>query len=78
MILLDESGKTLIFSPSPVNIEYVSLFTTTPRVMGTTDRQDFVKVIVGKLWIAARPEHHDASSAPPPQGACCCPLNMSE
>lgn len=63
MISLDESGKTLIFSPDPVDNGDVNLFTTTPRVMRTTDKQDFVKVIDGKLWTAARLEHHGVAAA---------------
>lgn len=58
MITLDDSGKVLIFSPDPDTQENISLQSTTPRVMRTTDKQDFAKMLDGKLWTAARTEHH--------------------
>ncbi|KAJ3509069.1 hypothetical protein NLJ89_g5412 [Agrocybe chaxingu] len=64
MLSLDESGKVLIFSPDVGNLEDVSLLTTVPRVLRTTDKQDFVKMIDGKLWTAARVEHHGTAAAP--------------
>ncbi|PPQ83593.1 hypothetical protein CVT25_006343 [Psilocybe cyanescens] len=58
MITLDEAGKALIFSPDPDNQEDVTLHATVPRVMRTTEKQDFVKLLDGKLWTSARVEHH--------------------
>ncbi|KAF8994324.1 hypothetical protein BDQ17DRAFT_1099560 [Cyathus striatus] len=54
MLTLDESGKTLIFSPS----EEASggLVNTLPRVTRTTEKQDFARLLGGKLWTAARGE----------------------
>lgn len=64
MISLDESGKALIFSPDESSPRAdVSLATALPRIMRTTDKQDFVKMIDGKLWTAARVEHHGSSLA---------------
>ncbi|KAH9483207.1 putative inositol polyphosphate 5-phosphatase C9G1.10c [Psilocybe cubensis] len=58
MITLDESGKALVFSPDPDNQEDITLHATVPRVIRTTEKQDFVKFLDGKLWTAARVEHH--------------------
>lgn len=58
MVTLDESGKALIFSPDVSNQEDISLALTVPRVMRTTEKQDFVKMLDGKLWMSARAEHH--------------------
>ena len=60
MVTLDESGKALVFSPDPSNQEDISLALTIPRVVRTTERQDFVKILDGKLWTAARADHHGA------------------
>ncbi|KAF9546307.1 DNase I-like protein [Agrocybe pediades] len=57
MVVLDESGKTLIYTPDPDTQEDISLMTSLPRVMRTTEKQDFVKLLDGKLWTAARMEH---------------------
>jgi len=57
MITLDETGKALIFSPEYEDQEDI-LQTTQPRIIRTTEKQDFVKMISGKLWTAARMEHH--------------------
>lgn len=61
MISLDESGKTLIFSPDQGNQDDITLQATIPRVIRTTDKQDFVKMIDGKLWTAARMEHQGST-----------------
>ncbi|KAF8812626.1 DNase I-like protein [Phlegmacium glaucopus] len=58
MVTLDESGKALIFSPDVSNQEDISLALTVPRVVRTTEKQDFVKMLDGKLWTSARAEHH--------------------
>jgi hypothetical protein len=65
MISLDESGKTLVFSPDPDNQEDITLSLTMPRVIRTTEKQDFVKMLDGKLWTAARQEHHGAGQRLP-------------
>ena len=62
MVTLDESGKALIFSPDVSNQEDISLALTVPRVVRTTEKQDFVKMLDGKLWTAARADFHNASS----------------
>ena len=62
MVTLDESGKALIFSPDVSNQEDISLAHTVPRVVRTTEKQDFVKMLDGKLWTAARADHHSAST----------------
>ena len=62
MITLDDSGKALIFSPDPETQEDISLLSTLPKVVRTTDKQDFAKMLDGKLWTAARTEHHGAPS----------------
>ncbi|KAF8959542.1 Endonuclease/exonuclease/phosphatase [Flammula alnicola] len=62
MITLDESGKVLIFFPDPENQEDITLLNTIPRVLRTTDKQDFVKMIDGKLWTSGRLEHHGTTA----------------
>ena len=56
MITLDETGKALIFSPEYEDQDVLQ--TIQPRIIRTTEKQDFVKIIGGKLWTAARMEHH--------------------
>lgn len=63
MVTLDDSGKSLVFSPDVDNQEDISFQTTIPRIIRTTEKQDFVKMIDGKLWTAARFEHHGGSSS---------------
>ena len=58
MVTLDESGKALVFSPDVSNQKDISLALTIPRVVETTEKQDFVKMLDGKLWTAFRPDHH--------------------
>ena len=58
MVTLDEYGKALIFSPDVSNQEDISLTLTTPRVVRTTEKQDFVEMLDGKLWTAIRTDHH--------------------
>jgi WD40 repeat protein len=57
MVTMDECGKTLIFSPSEDGQD-ISLQYTQPRVLRTTEKQEFVKLIDGKLWTATRTEQH--------------------
>ena len=58
MVTLDESGKALVFSPDVSNHEDISLAFTIPRVVMTTEKFDFVKMLNGKLWMAIRTDHH--------------------
>ena len=58
MISLDESGKTLVFSLDPDNQEDITLPLTMPHVIQTMEKQDFMKMLDGKLWTAARQEYH--------------------
>lgn len=63
MVTLDESGKALIFAPDPDKLEVdISLKDSIPRVVRTTDKQDFVKLLDGKLWTAGKMEHHSHGS----------------
>ena len=64
MVSLDESGKALVFSPDVSNEEDISLALTVPRVVRTTEKHDFVKMLDGKLWTAARAEHHHSGLMP--------------
>ena len=57
MVTLDESGKALIFSPVVADQD-ISLTQTTPRVVRTTEKQDFAKMLDGKLWTAISSEYH--------------------
>ncbi|RXW15821.1 hypothetical protein EST38_g10028 [Candolleomyces aberdarensis] len=64
MVTLDESGKTLIFSPDPEHPEKdVNLTSTVPRAVRTTDKHSFVKLLDGKLWTASRSEHASAGGS---------------
>ncbi|KAF8890414.1 hypothetical protein BD779DRAFT_1643882 [Infundibulicybe gibba] len=60
MITLDDSGKVLVFSP---NEDDISLSLTQPRVVRITEKQDFVRLIGGRLWTAARGDHHGAGTS---------------
>ncbi|KAJ6473178.1 hypothetical protein C8R45DRAFT_1012527 [Mycena sanguinolenta] len=59
MITLDDSGKTLLFSPSDDD-EDIRLAFTPPRVARITEKQDFAQMVYGKLWTASRAELHGA------------------
>ena len=56
MVTIDESGKALVFSPDVSNQKNIdiSLTLTTPRVVKSMEKQDFVKMLDGKLWT----DHH--------------------
>ena len=54
MVTLDDSGKALVFSPDPDNELDIDLVMTIPRVVRTTDKQDFVRMVGGKIWTAGR------------------------
>lgn len=62
MVTLDESGKALVFSPDVYNGDDVVLQTSLPRTIRTAEKQDFVKLIGGKLWTAARMKQHGSVS----------------
>ncbi|TFK35097.1 Endonuclease/exonuclease/phosphatase [Crucibulum laeve] len=62
MVSMDESGKTLIFAPDTPGGE-ITLPFTIPRATRTTEKQDFVKMIAGKLWTGARGDYHGAQNA---------------
>ena len=49
MVTLDEGGKALVFAEGGV-----SLAGTQQRVVRITEKQDFVRMLGGKLWTAAR------------------------
>ena len=55
---LDESGKALVFALDTFEI---FLANTQPRVVRTTEKQDFVRLFGGKLGTAAHSEHHGIS-----------------
>ncbi|KAF8826258.1 hypothetical protein HHX47_DHR5000077 [Lentinula edodes] len=61
MISIDEVGKVLIWSPDPSTGD-IKLLHHTPRVMRTTDKLDFAKIIGGVLWTAGRSEQHGAGT----------------
>lgn len=56
MVTLDEAGKTHVYAPEPGG-EDISLQYTVPRILRTTEKQEFVKLLGGKLWTAARTDH---------------------
>ena len=70
MVTLDESGKALVFSPDVSNQDHkqedISLALTVPRVVNITEKQDFVKMLDGKLWTAIRTDHHSHLSLKSP------------
>ncbi|KDQ53055.1 hypothetical protein JAAARDRAFT_39767 [Jaapia argillacea MUCL 33604] len=53
MITLDDSGKVLVFTDSEGDLR---LGFTQPRVVRIADKQDFAKMLGGKLWTSARME----------------------
>ncbi|KAF7331468.1 IPPc domain-containing protein [Mycena kentingensis (nom. inval.)] len=57
MVTLDDSGKTLLFTPAD-DEEDVQLAFTPPRVTRITEKQDFARMLCGKLWTASRSELH--------------------
>ncbi|XP_006457577.1 hypothetical protein AGABI2DRAFT_123432 [Agaricus bisporus var. bisporus H97] len=63
MVTMDECGKMLVFSPSEDGQD-ISLQHTQPRVVRTTEKQEFVKLIDGKLWTASRTESHGHQKIP--------------
>jgi hypothetical protein len=54
MITLDETGKALVFTPDPLGDVDVGLSYTQPRVMRIADKQEFAKILGGKLWTSTR------------------------
>ncbi|RDB20337.1 putative inositol polyphosphate 5-phosphatase C9G1.10c [Hypsizygus marmoreus] len=62
MVTLDDSGKGLIFAPDSANGQDISLVFTQPRVIRIAEKQDFVKILAGKLWTAARADQQFVTS----------------
>ncbi|KAG5643240.1 hypothetical protein DXG03_001289 [Asterophora parasitica] len=56
MVTLDDSGKGLIFSPDASGAD-ISLQYTQPRVVRVAEKQEFVKILGGKLWTATRSDY---------------------
>ena len=54
MVTLDDGGKALIWAPESADGDDVDLVKSHPRVMRIAEKQDFVKMVGGKLWTAAR------------------------
>ena len=52
MVTMDDNGKALIFTPDGSQ-DFV-LSSAQPRVVRVADKQDFVKLIAGRLWTSAR------------------------
>ncbi|KAJ7174548.1 Endonuclease/exonuclease/phosphatase [Mycena filopes] len=59
MVTLDDAGKTLLFAPESDGAD-IQLAFTPPRVARVTEKQDFAKMVGGKLWTATRTELHGA------------------
>jgi hypothetical protein len=53
MVTLDETGKALVFTPESPDVDS-GLSATQPRVVRIADKQEFAKIIGGKLWTSAR------------------------
>ncbi|TFK64185.1 DNase I-like protein [Pluteus cervinus] len=62
MVSIDESGKTLIFSPDD-NREDISLGMTHPKIIRLSEKLDWAKMVGGKLWTASRAEQQGAGHA---------------
>lgn len=62
MITLDDLGKALLFSPDAEGPEDVRLTATRPRVVRIAEKQEFAKMIGGKLWTATRSDLHGGGS----------------
>jgi hypothetical protein len=54
MVTLDDFGKVLIWAPETMDGEDIDLVKTHPRATRIAEKQDFVKMVGGKLWTAAR------------------------
>jgi WD40 repeat protein len=64
MISLDDTGKTLIFTPDPASREDVRLGYTQPRVYRIAEKHDFAKVFRGRLWTSARSDVNGGGNVP--------------
>ncbi|KZT23175.1 DNase I-like protein [Neolentinus lepideus HHB14362 ss-1] len=53
MVTMDDSGKVLVFAPDEGSGE-MRLTGTQPRVVRVADKQEFARIIGGKLWMSAR------------------------
>ena len=54
MLTLDETGKALVFSPNPQDDVDIGLAYTQPRIVRIADKQEFAKLLGGKLWTSTR------------------------
>lgn len=54
MVTLDETGKALVFVPDREGEVDVLLAYTQPRVVRIADKQEFARVLAGKLWTSTR------------------------
>ncbi|EKM58956.1 uncharacterized protein PHACADRAFT_249089 [Phanerochaete carnosa HHB-10118-sp] len=54
MVTLDETGKALVFVPEAQGEADVLLAHTPARVVRVADRQEFAKVLAGRLWASTR------------------------
>ncbi|KAI0693505.1 DNase I-like protein [Cytidiella melzeri] len=53
MVTLDETGKVLIFTPDTPGVD-PGLSATQPRVVRIAEKQEFAKILGGKLWTSTR------------------------
>lgn len=54
MVSLDETGKALVFAPPPGDELDVGLAHSQPRVVRVADKQEFAKILAGRLWTSTR------------------------
>ncbi|KAF8632419.1 hypothetical protein AX17_004860 [Amanita inopinata Kibby_2008] len=65
MVTLDEVGKALVFTEGAEGSGpdgRIALTGTQPRVVRITEKQDFVRMLNGKLWTAARGESQSSGA----------------
>jgi hypothetical protein len=60
MVTLDHSGKALIFTPD--GTEDVRLAYNQPKVCRIAEKQEFAKILAGKLWTSARSDMNGAGT----------------
>ncbi|KAI0337331.1 DNase I-like protein [Trametopsis cervina] len=65
MVTLDDTGKALVFTPGSPDID-PGLSTTQPRVTRIADKQEFAKILGGKLWTSVRDTTTTASTSRAP------------
>jgi hypothetical protein len=61
MVTLDQNGKALIFTPE--GQEDVRLASTQPKVYRIAEKQEFAKILAGRLWTSARTDVTGAGTA---------------